>query len=77
MIGAADIARWRVPARQANEIDANLVTGRETGPVGVRASCGAVIGPCQHFEYVSPGDLVLVGMRAVPEVDAVSRVVNL
>jgi hypothetical protein len=32
VVRATDIARWWVPARQADEIGANLVTGRETGP---------------------------------------------
>jgi hypothetical protein len=73
---ATDIARWWVPARQADEIDANLVTCRETGPEGVRASCGAATGPRQHFGYIGPGDLVLVGIRTVPEADAIARGVN-
>jgi hypothetical protein len=76
VVRATDIASWRVPARQADEIDANILTCRETGPEGVRASCGAAIGPRQHFGYIGPGDLVLVGIRTVPEADAVARGVN-
>jgi hypothetical protein len=76
MVRTADVARWWVPARQADELDANLVAGPEAYPEGVRASGGAEIGPRQDFGYVGPGDLVLLGMRAVPEVDAVARGVD-
>jgi hypothetical protein len=77
MLWAVEVAgRW-VPARKANEVDSPTTPGSETGPQGVGRSASVAVSPAQNLVHVRPGDLVFVGVAALPEVDAVARLIDL